>query len=76
MFSKMKNIDLAFHVGYDVGGCRKWYGRVVLLFIRVSSSQMQDKVYILAIGKALEAYASDRRDNIPVLGARDACDTA
>ena len=31
---------------------------------------MQDKVYILANGKALEAYASDRKDNIPV-EARD-----
>jgi conjugative transposon TraK protein len=27
---------------------------------------MQGKVYILANGKALEAYASDRKDNIPV----------
>jgi conjugative transposon TraK protein len=33
-------------------------------------SQMQGKVYILANGKALEAYASDRKDNIPV-EARD-----
>ena len=31
---------------------------------------MQSKVYILANGKALEAYASDRKDNIPV-EARD-----
>lgn len=28
--------------------------------------EMQSKVYILANGKALEAYASDRKDNIPV----------
>ncbi|MFC0776874.1 conjugative transposon protein TraK [Flavobacterium sp. HJSW_4] len=33
-------------------------------------SRMQDKVYILAAGKALEAYASDRKDNVPV-EARD-----
>ena len=33
-------------------------------------SQMQDRIYILAGGKALEAYASNRRDNIPV-EARD-----
>ncbi|MBG6188164.1 conjugative transposon TraK protein [Flavobacterium sp. CAN_S2] len=33
-------------------------------------AQMQDKVYILANGKALEAFASDRKDNIPV-EARD-----
>lgn len=31
---------------------------------------MQSKVYILANGKALEAYASDRKENIPV-EARD-----
>lgn len=31
---------------------------------------MQDKVYILANGKALEAYSSDRKDNVPV-EARD-----
>ncbi|ABQ06554.1 Bacteroides conjugative transposon TraK-like protein [Flavobacterium johnsoniae UW101] len=35
-----------------------------------SVSQTRDKVYILANGKALEAYASDRRDNVPV-EARD-----
>jgi conjugative transposon TraK protein len=33
-------------------------------------AQMQNKVYILANGKALEAYASDRKDNIPI-EARD-----
>jgi conjugative transposon TraK protein len=27
---------------------------------------MQNKVYILANGKALEAYSSDRKDNVPV----------
>ena len=33
-------------------------------------SQMQGKIYILANGKALEAFSSDRKDNIPV-EARD-----
>lgn len=33
-------------------------------------SGMQEKIYILANGKALEAFASERRDNIPV-EARD-----
>ena len=33
-------------------------------------NRMQDKIYILAAGKALEAYASDRKDNVPV-EARD-----
>lgn len=32
--------------------------------------EMQSKVYVLANGKALEAYASDHKDNIPV-EARD-----
>jgi conjugative transposon TraK protein len=33
-------------------------------------TEMQDRVYILANGKVLEAYSSDRKDNIPV-EARD-----
>jgi conjugative transposon TraK protein len=74
MFSKMKNIDTAFrHVrGFTmlvIGGCI-----VICCFTLYKSfslvSKMQDKVYILANGKALEAYASDRKDNIPV-EARD-----
>jgi len=32
--------------------------------------KMQEKIYVLANGKALEAWASDRKDNIPV-EARD-----
>jgi conjugative transposon TraK protein len=74
MFSKMKNIDTAFrHVrGFTmlvIGGCI-----IICCFTLYKSfsmvSKMQDKVYILANGKALEAYASDRKDNIPV-EARD-----
>ena len=74
MFSKMKNIDTAFrHVRsftmLVVGG-----SIIISCFALFKSfslvSQMQDKVYILANGKALEAYASDRKDNIPV-EARD-----
>lgn len=74
MFSKMKNIDTAFrHVrGFTmlvISGsvlicCFTLYKSFSLV------SKMQDKVYILANGKALEAYASDRKDNIPV-EARD-----
>ena len=74
MFTKLKTIDTAFrHV-------RAFTLIVVVLSAIVSLyslyrsyklvSQMQDKVYILANGKALEAYASDRKDNIPV-EARD-----
>lgn len=74
MFRKLKNIDTAFkHVrGFTIV--------VVIAFSLVSLfavyksfslvSLMQDKIYILANGKALEAYASDRKDNIPI-EARD-----
>jgi conjugative transposon TraK protein len=74
MFTKLKNIDTAFrHVrGFTIA--------VIATFSLLSAyalyesfsmvSGMQDKVYILANGKALEAYASDRKDNIPV-EARD-----
>ncbi|MCK9412691.1 MAG: conjugative transposon protein TraK [Prolixibacteraceae bacterium] len=66
----MKNIDTAFrHVrGFTmliIVGCV-----LICCFAMYKSfslvSQMQGKVYILANGKALEAYASDRKDNIPV----------
>jgi conjugative transposon TraK protein len=74
MFSKMKNIDTAFrHVrsftmlviaGSAVITCYALYKS----FSSVAS--MQDKVYILANGKVLEAYSSDRKENVPV-EARD-----
>lgn len=70
MFTKMKNIDTAFRyvrgftmlvvVGCIIICCYTLYKSFA------SVTLMQDKVYILANGKALEAYASDRRDNIPV----------
>lgn len=70
MFKQMKNIDTAFR-----------YIRSFTLTVIVSCvllccfalyksfrlvSEMQDKVYILADSKALQAYASDRKENIPV----------
>lgn len=70
MFRKMKNIDTAFHYVRSftmlvIAGCV-----LICCFALYKSfslvSQMQGKVYILANGKALEAYASDRKDNIPV----------
>lgn len=70
----MKNIDSAFRyvrgftilviVGCIVICCYTLYKSFTAVKL------MQDKVYILANGKALEAYASDRKDNIPV-EARD-----
>ena len=74
MFTKMKNIDTAFRqvrvfsmlviVGCVLICCFALYKSFRLV------SEMQSKIYILANGKALEAYASDRKDNIPV-EARD-----
>lgn len=74
MFTKMKNIDTAF---------KYVRGFTILVIISCAViccytlnrsfqavSRMQDKIYILAAGKALEAYASDRKDNVPV-EARD-----
>lgn len=74
MFNTMKNIDTAFrHVRafsmLVIGGCI-----IISCFALYKSfnlvSQMQSRIYILANGKALEAYSSDRKDNIPV-EARD-----
>lgn len=74
MFKKMKNIDTAFrHVrgftvliiaGCVLISCYALYKSFSLV------SQMQSRIYILANGKALEAYSSERKDNIPV-EARD-----
>src|SRR5688500_12287043 len=70
MFKQMKNIDTAFrHVRsftlVVVAGSIFLY-----VFTLYKSYQLVDtvqrKIYILANGKALEAYASDRKDNIPV----------
>ncbi|WP_289057394.1 conjugative transposon protein TraK [uncultured Flavobacterium sp.] len=70
MFTKMKNIDTAFRYvrGFTIlviAGCI-----IISCYAVYKSFQavslMQDKVYILANGKALEAYASERKDNIPV----------
>ncbi|WP_294958351.1 conjugative transposon protein TraK [uncultured Flavobacterium sp.] len=70
----MKNIDTAFrHVrGFTIFvilGCTA-ITCYALYKSFTSVALMQDKVYILANGKALEAYASDRKDNVPV-EARD-----
>lgn len=74
MFRKMKNIDTAFrHIrGFTlvlIAGCVLLCGFALYKSFSLVS-QMQSKIYILANGKALEAYASERKDNIPV-EARD-----
>ena len=70
MFKQMKNIDSAFRyirlfsLAF-VAGCI-----IISIFIAYKSyqlaSQSQQKIFILANGKALEAYSADRKDNIPV----------
>lgn len=70
MFTKMKNIDTAFQyvrmfTVIVIIGCV-----ILCCFVMSKSyqltSQAGSKIYILANGKALEAIAADRKDNIPV----------
>lgn len=74
MFKQLKNIDTAFrHV-------RLFSLFLVIACIAISCyaiysahdiiSKSEQKIFVLANGKALEAIASDRKDNIPV-EARD-----
>lgn len=74
MFTKAKNIDQAFRQ------VRNFCILMLICCLAITCiaifksysvvSSMQQKVYILANGKVLDAYASDRKDNIPV-EARD-----
>ncbi len=70
MFAKMKNIDSAFR--YIRLFSLALIGSCVIISVFIISksyqlaAQSQQKVFILAGGKALEAYAADRKDNIPV----------
>jgi len=70
MFNKTKNIDSAFrHIKMFsivlIVGCNVIVG-YTLYSTNKTVSQVQQKIFILANGKALEAYAADRKDNIPV----------
>ncbi len=74
MFSHLKNIETAFsHIKLFsyllISGCV-----VISCFALYKSYQAADTagkhIYILANGKALEAFAADRKDNVPV-EARD-----
>lgn len=74
MFTKMKNIDTAFQYVRTftfaiVIGCLLLCGFVLYKSYQLAAIT-QSKVYVLANGKALEAMAADRKDNIPV-EARD-----
>jgi conjugative transposon TraK protein len=70
MFKQMKNIDSAFrHVRTFT--IIVVTGSIILCAFGLYKSDqlvasMQNRVYILANGKVLEAYASDRKDNIAV----------
>lgn len=70
MFSKPKNIDTAFRqirwfTLTIIIGCLLFSGLTHYKSQQLTAS-LQQKVYILANGKALEAFATDRRDNILV----------
>ena len=74
MFTKAKNIDTAFQhirtfsVVFLIGSVTLCGFVLYRSFKMVSESSA--RIYILANGKALEAYGADRKDNIPV-EARD-----
>lgn len=74
MFKKVKNIDTAFrHVRmFSIAfltGCVLISGMIAYKSFQLSSASQQ-RIYILANGKVLEAYSADRKDNVPV-EARD-----
>jgi conjugative transposon TraK protein len=74
MFRKTKNIDTAFKQ-VRLFSLAAISGTLLLsAYIIYNSYQLSNKaqkrIYILANGKALEAYAADRKDNVPV-EARD-----
>jgi len=70
MFHKMKNIDTAFrHIKLFSVIFLVVCAGVCILVVTKSyqlTSQSQQKIFILANGKALKAYSADRKDNIPV----------
>lgn len=74
MFKKIQNIDTAFKQFRLFSFCILATSALICCFAIFKSFQLvaniQDKVYVLANGKALEAYASERKDNIPI-EARD-----
>ncbi|HEY4287977.1 MAG TPA: conjugative transposon protein TraK [Puia sp.] len=74
MFAKSRSIEDSFqHIRLFtvvvVAGSLLLCGFVVLLSYR-AVARAQEKIYILASGKALEAIAADRKENLPV-EARD-----
>ncbi|MFP9097776.1 conjugative transposon protein TraK [Flavobacterium sp. RHBU_24] len=72
MFRKLNNIDTAFRHVRTFTLLTVLASAGVTAFALYKSfatvNRLQDKIYVLADGKAIEAYASDRRDNIQVEG--------
>lgn len=74
MFTHLKNIETAFqHIKRFsyllIAACTLICGFTVYKSYETSANAAKH-IYILANGKALEAFAADRKDNIPV-EARD-----
>jgi conjugative transposon TraK protein len=74
MFTKVRNIDSAFRHIKIFSIIMMFCTLCISLFALYEShrviAESQARVFILANGKALEAYGADRKDNIPV-EARD-----
>ncbi len=74
MFKKTKNIDTAFKQVrlFSIAFMSLCFLLTVYVSFKANKqiSASQGRIYILANGKALEAYAADRKDNVPV-EARD-----
>ena len=74
MFTKPRNIETAFQqirlFCLLVIGFAFVFSGYIACHFSGKVSEAQAKIYLLASGKALEAFASDRRENIPV-EARD-----
>jgi conjugative transposon TraK protein len=70
MFQKMKNIDSAFRYVRMFSIAFILSCSLLSVFIAYKNFQVaansQQKIFILANGKALEAYSADRKDNVPV----------
>lgn len=70
MFTQFKNIDTAFrHIKrfslFLIVACVLLSGFAIYKSIELVR-EMQSKVYILANGKAMEAFSTARKDNLPV----------
>jgi conjugative transposon TraK protein len=72
MFQQFKNIDTAFkHIRlfslFLIAACVALCGYTIYKSYDIVT-ETQARIYILANGKALEAFSAERKDNIPVEG--------